>query len=123
MFFIVDQAIANLQISAIIKEASEGMQLHHCAISFILTKLPYCCYLCLYQGLIEPKRQEGMQLNVNRQTEKCKALLRQHGRQELTDILLKEPEALLCLKIVTVYISPFTCHLAASQLNKPLVQA
>ena len=58
MFFIVDQAIANLQISAIIKEASEGMQLHHCAISFILTKLPYCCYLCLYQGLIELRSGE-----------------------------------------------------------------
>ena len=28
------------------------------------------------QGLIEPKRQEGMQLNINCQTAKCKVLLK-----------------------------------------------
>ena len=28
------------------------------------------------QGLIEPKQQEGMQLNVNRQMAKCKVLLK-----------------------------------------------
>ena len=68
-----------------------------------------------------------MQLNVNLQMGKCKVLLKImdiHGRlQELTDTggftsILKK------LKIVTVYISPFTllaCPLAALQLDKPLI--
>ena len=76
-----------------------------------------------HQGLIEPKRQEGIQLNVNWQTAKCKALNNIHGRlQELTDIGGCTQRT--CLKIVTVYILPFTllaCPLAAQRLDKPLL--
>ena len=39
-----------------------------------------------YQGLVEPKRQECMQLNVNRQTAKCKVILKYTGVQESTDM-------------------------------------
>ena len=39
------------------------------------------------QGLIKPKRQEGIQLNVNYQTAKCKMLLKiNRSLQELTDM-------------------------------------
>ena len=52
-----------------------------------------------------------MKLNVNRQTAKCKVLLKInniHGRlQELTDIG-GSTQRTSCLKIVKVYISPFT---------------
>ena len=93
--------------------------------------------------------QEGMQLNVNHQTAKCKSVAKDkythfvfgptlimgllprpiiHRRlQELTDMggSTQRTRSVIILKIVAVYISPFTLltwPLAASRLDKPLLK-